>query len=184
MQKRAFDADVNVRLAVAAELVTVDSSADAIRSALIKDSDANVVQTMVNSLAMSHAARYARELTNIAKMQDVPTRRVIIRALPDMLDDENANAVMAFISNELFDGDSSIRITAMYALAEIARRTNDPVLADNAVTSISMTLQDRDERIQWHTILALAATQMGSAKSLIESSDNTLAVKTALTRIK
>ncbi len=183
-QKRAFDTDVRKRAQVAAELVSVDSSADAVRSALLKDSDPHVVQTMINALAFSHATRFARELTNLAKTQDEETRRVILRALPDMIDAENANAVTAFISNELFDPSLNIRIASMYALAQIARRTNDPVIADNAITSISMTVQDKDSRVQWHTLLALAETQMGSAKALIQSSTHTQAAQIALSRIK
>ena len=168
-QKRAFDSDWKIRAALAHELVRSDASADALRSALIKDSEPRVVHAMIDSLARTASTRFAREVIQIAKMKDVQTRTLMIRAMPDLLDDTNATAVMAFVSNELFDANAEVKIAALYALSQIARRSKDPVVIDNAISSMSLTVQDKDPRIVHHTLLALAETGHASVYPLLDA---------------
>ena len=168
-QKRAFDTDWTVRAALALELVRANASADALRSALLKDSEPRVVHAMVDSLARTSAARFAREMIQIAKMDDVNTRLLMIRAMPDLMDDANATAVTAFVSNELFDVDANVKVAALYALSQIARRSKDPVITDNAISSMSLTVQDKDPKIVHHTLLALADTGHASVYPLLDA---------------
>ena len=170
-QKKTFDNDWTVRAALALELAQVNASADALRNALIKDSEPHVVHAMIDSLARMHETRFARELIQIAKMETEDTRLLILRAMPSLMDETNATAVTAFVSNELFDGAPMIKIAALYALARIAHDTKDPVIADNAISSMSLTVQDKDKRIVHHTLLALADTGHPSVYPLLDAAE-------------
>ena len=169
LKQAVYATDPEVRRAAAQTLSRGDAGLDPLRSVLLRDSDARVAETMVLGLANLPDSPFARDLIQHAKTAPLSVRLAILRILPAIMTANTAHSIAAFVANEAFDTDIDIKISAIHALAQIALRSTDPIIADNAITSLALTAQDKDPRIVHHTLLALARTQSPSVRDIFTS---------------
>ena len=169
LKQAVYATDPEVRRAAARALSLGDAGLDPLRSILLRDSDARVSEAMVLGLANLPESPFARDLIQHAKTAPLPVRLAILRILPAIMTANTAHTIAAFVANEAFDPDIDIKISAIHALAQIALRSADPIIADNAITSLALTTQDKDPRIVHHTLLALARTQSPSVRDIFAS---------------
>ena len=158
LTKRAYDTKPAVRRDVARATATIDTTGDALRLILLRDSDLSVGITLLAAVSRRPAADVSPALVKeiTARAANEPDMKIAaLYALPRVLNDKNAQAVSAFASGEMFDTDERVKIAAIRALGYIARNASDPVIAENAKSSLSLTMQDRSPSIVHHTMRAL-----------------------------
>ena len=156
LTKRSYDADLRVRRDVARATQWLDTSADSLRSVLLHDSDTTVFAALLAAIAKRPAEQISPALVREITARKEPDCTIAaLFALPALMNEKTTQSITAFASNEMFHDDVRVKIAAIRALGEIARRTNDPVIADNAKTSLSLTLQDKSPSIVHHTKKAL-----------------------------
>ena len=154
----------------------LDASADSLRAILLKDGDETVVETLLRQFSF----RPSEEIST-AMVKDItarverskPLKMAALTVLPDMMNEKTSHVITTFVSNEMFDEDVNVRITAIRALSRIAIVSKDPVVADNAISSLALTAQDKSSAIVHHTLTALARTHQPSAVDIIRRAKDT-----------
>ena len=165
----ALDANAAVRRDVAYATRWIGESGDSLRSVLLKDSDDLVVTALVAQLVRHPSVSLPLVKEVIARAERSPRVAVLaLYALPRVMQEKTAQSVTAFAGNEMFDGDMSVRIAAIRALSEIGSASRDPVVVDNAVTSLALTAQDASPEIATHTLMGLARIRVASAQDIVE----------------
>lgn len=165
----ALDANAAVRRDVAYATRWIGESGDSLRSVLLKDSDDLVVTALVAQLVRHPSVSLPLVKEVIARAERSPRVAVLaLYALPRVMQEKTAQSVTAFAGNEMFDGDMSVRIAAIRALSEIGSVSRDPVVVDNAVTSLALTAQDASPEIATHTLMGLARIRVASAQDIVE----------------
>ena len=170
MTQQAFHDDVGVRRSVAYGVRYLDERGDSLHHTMIQDGDATVARLAMISLS-GRTGRISAALVKsvIARAgRDSDLRLAALYALPYVISEETAQSITTFAGNEMFDGDDAIRIAAIRALSRVAVRSADPVIGENAVTSLALTAQDRDPVIVYHTLLALSRAPQPSAAEIVK----------------
>ena len=148
----------------------LNSSADSLRTTILRDSDETVVQTLLRQFPK----RPKEEISN-AMVKEITARAerssalkiAVLNILPFLMNEKTNLTVTTYASNEMFDSDIQVRIASIRALSEIAVRTNDPIVADNAINSLALTVQDQSDEIVHHTLVALAKTRNPAVADII-----------------
>ncbi len=167
----AYNADVNVRRDIARTTEWLDNAGDSLRSILLKDSDDDTASLVILLTSRRPASEISlplfKEMTARAeRSKDV--KIALLHAMPRMMNEKTVQTIATYAGNEMFDADMSIKIAAIRALSDIARLTSDPVVADNAVTSLALTAQDKSKSVVHHTIRALERTKLPAAQEIID----------------
>ncbi len=176
LTSEAYNSKVGMRRDVAYATRWIDTSGDALRVIMLKDADETVAQTLIAQIAK----RPAEEIS-LALVKDITARAersanlkvAALYALPFVMNEKTIQTISTYASNEMFDNDINVKIAAIRALSQIAQKTKDPVIADNAITSLALTAQDKSESIVYHTLMALAKTHAPAAREIIERAKST-----------
>ncbi len=172
----AYHADKNVRQDVAYCTQWLDNAGDALRLIMYKDADESVSAMAIIQTALRPASEISlpliKEMTARAE-RSANLKVAVLHALPRMINEKTVQTIATYAGNEMFDNDPAVKIASIRALSEIARRTNDPVIADNAVTSLALTVQDKSSSIVHHTLVALGKTKLPAAREIIERARTT-----------
>ena len=172
----AYHADKNVRQDVAYCTQWLDNAGDALRLIMYKDADESVSAMAIIQTALRPASEISlpliKEMTARAE-RSANLKVAVLHALPRMINEKTVQTIATYAGNEMFDNDPAVKIASIRALSEIARRTNDPVIADNAVTSLALTVQDKSSSIVHHTLVALVKTKLPAAREIIERARTT-----------
>lgn len=170
LTQQAFHAQVGVRRAVAYGVRYLDARGDGLHHTMIQDGDATVARlAMIALLGRTSAVSAALVKSVIARAgRDAELRLAALYALPYVISEETAQSITTFAGNEMFDGDVEIRIAAIRALSRVAVQSKDPIIGENAVTSLALTAQDRDPVIVYHTLLALSRAPQTSAAEIVK----------------
>lgn len=167
----AYNSDVKVRHDISYATKYFDTAGDSLRSILIKDSDETTASLVIVQTARRPVSDI--QLSLIKEMmarseRSASVKIALLHAIPRMMNDKTIQTISTFASNEMFDGDISVKIAAIRALSEIAQRTEDPVIADNAITSLALTTQDKSKSIVHHTLQALKRTNLPAAREILD----------------
>ncbi len=154
----------------------MDTAGDALRTALIRDNDETVIEAVIRQFPF----RPADEIST-AMVRDLTARvershslkMAVLAVLPEMMNEKTSHVITTYVSNEMFDDNIHVRIAAIRALSRIAVVSQDPVVVDNAITSLALTAQDKSPTIVYHTITALARTHNPSAADIIRRAKTT-----------
>ncbi len=167
----AYHSDVKVRQDIAYTAKWLDNAGDSLRSILIKDSEESVASLVMIETAQRPAQEISlslvKEMTARAE-QSTKVRVALLHAIPRMMNEKTTQTIATYASNEMFDNDISVKIASIRALSEIAQRTKDPVIADNAITSLALTAQDKSKSIVHHTLRALERTGLPAAQEILD----------------
>lgn len=169
LTQQAFHEQVGVRRAVAYGVRYLDERGEGLHHTMIQDGDASVARlAMVALTGRTRGVSAALVKSVIARAgRDADLRLAALYALPYVISEETAQSITTFAGNEMFDGDDDIRIAAIRALSRVAFESKDPIIGENAVTSLALTAQDRDPVIVYHTLLALSRAPQASAAEIV-----------------
>ena len=167
---RAYHDSPTVRRDVAYSTRWLNSSADSLRSTILKDSDETVVATLLRQFIKRPkdeiTTAIIKEITNRVENSS-KLKIAALNVLPSLMNEKTKLSITTYAGNEMFDQDVQVRIAAIRALSDIATLTDDPIVADNAITSLALTAQDKSDEIVHHTLVALAKTRNPSAAEII-----------------
>lgn len=170
LTKDAYNADVKVRRDIARTMRWLDNGGDPLRSILLKDSDDDTASLVILLTSRRPASQISlplfKEMTARAE-RSKNVRIALLHAMPRMMNEKTVQAIATYAGNEMFDADMAIKIAAIRSLSDIARLTSDPVVADNAVTSLALTAQDKSKSVVHHTLRALERSNHPSARDII-----------------
>ena len=173
---KAHHDNPGIRRDIAASTRWMDTAGDTLRTTMLKDND----ETVVEALLRQFPFRSADEIST-AMIKDITSRverspslkMAVLTILPSMMNEKTSHLITTYVSNEMFDADINVRITAIRSLSKIAIVSGDPVVTDNAITSLALTSQDKSPTIVYHTITALARTHNPSAIEIIQRAKTT-----------
>ncbi len=148
----------------------MDTAGDTLRTTMIRDNDETVVESVLRQFPFRPADEIStamvRDITGrVERSQSL--KMAVLAVLPEMMNEKTSHLITTYVSNEMFDDNIHVRITAIRALSRIAVISQDPVVVDNAITSLALTAQDKSPTIVYHTITALARTRHTSAADII-----------------
>lgn len=171
LNKDIYHEKAAMRTDIAYALGFAQSDADALRMTLLKDSDHNVVQILISRLPKLTPANvtqpFVKEIISRTEREN-DLKIAALHAVPYLLNEKTAQTIATFASSEMFDNDIAVKIAAIRALSLIARNASDPVIAENAVTSLALTAQDKSPEIAHHTLRALERSNAPAAREIIE----------------
>ncbi|MBO4351374.1 MAG: hypothetical protein J6A01_10565 [Proteobacteria bacterium] len=176
LTSEAYNSQAGMRRDVAYATRWIDTSGDALRVIMLKDSDETVAQTLIAQIS-----KRPPDEISLALVKDITARAersanlkiAALHALPFVMNEKTIQTISTYASNEMFDNDINVKIAAIRALSNIAQKTKDPVIADNAITSLALTAQDKSPSIVHHTLMALAKTHAPAAREIIERAKST-----------
>ena len=171
LNKDLYHEKATLRTDIAYALGNAGSDADAMRMILLKDADAHVVQILISRFQKLSPQNITQPFVKdvIARTERENDLKIAaLHALPYLLNEKTAQSIATFASSEMFDNDTAVKIAAIRALGLIARNASDPVISDNAVTSLALTAQDKSPEIAHHTLRALERSNASSAREIIE----------------
>ena len=168
----AYHDSPTMRRDVAYSTRWLNTSGDTLRTTILRDSDETVVMTLLRQFP-----KRPREEISLPMIKEITARAerssalkiAVLNIIPLMMNDKTHLSITTYASNEMFDQDVQVRIAAIRALSEIAIRTEDPVVADNAISSLALTVQDESEEIVHHTLVSLAKTRNPVVANIIAS---------------
>lgn len=168
--KYMYAQDPATRRDIAYGLRWIGESGDSLRAALLKDGDESVAENVLLSMAGMTPERLtpamAKEIFSRAKQSDA-LRIVALTVLAGLAGEKNGQIVTASIANEMFDDNIVVKIAAIRALTEIAKHNSNPILRENAVSSLSLTAQDASPAVVFHTLRGLKAANAPDADRLL-----------------
>ena len=158
LTRHAYDADVAVRRDVASATQWIGTSGDALRVILLRDSNETVVMTTMHRIskrpALEISPAIVKEMTS--RVTQAPQLKMALcYVIPNLMNEKTTHAITTYAGSELFDDDERVKIAAIRALAAIAQKTEDPIVADNAKTALALTMQDKSPSIVYHTKKAM-----------------------------
>ena len=162
LNAQAYHDSPTMRRDIAYSTRWLNTSGDTLRTTILRDSDETVVMTLLRQFPK----RPKNEISN-AMVKEITARAersaalkiAVLNILPLLMNEKTNLTVTTYASNEMFDTDIQVRIASIRALSEIAVRTEDPIVADNAINSLALTVQDKSDEIVHHTLVALAKTR-------------------------
>ncbi|MBR4984426.1 MAG: hypothetical protein IKY83_01625 [Proteobacteria bacterium] len=171
LTKDLYHEKASVRTDIAFAVGFAGSDADALRTSLLKDTDAAVVQILISRFQRlspeTVTPPFVKEILSRTE-READLKIAALHALPWLMNEKNSQAIATFASSEMFDNDTAVKIAAIRALGLIAQNASDPIVADNAVTSLALTAQDRSPEIAHHTLRALERSNAPAAREIIE----------------
>ncbi len=176
LMEQAYHSNSAVRSDVAYATQWLDGSADALRTVMLKDSDEMVVMILLSQTAKRPAAEISLAMVKefIARTErSFDLKIAALHALPFMMNEKTAQTISTFAANEMFDDPEAVKIAAIRSLGQIAVLSTDPMIQDNAVTSLALTAQDKSPSIVHHTLMALGKTKVPAAREIIERAKST-----------
>ncbi len=168
--KYMYAQDPATRRDIAYGLRWIGENGDSLRAALLKDSDGTVAENVLLSMTGMTPERLtpaiSKEIFSRAKQSD-DLRIVALTVLAGLVGEKNGQIVTASIANEMFDANIVVKIAAIRALTEIAKNNSDPILRDNAMSSLALTAQDASPAVVFHTLRGLKAAKAPDADRLL-----------------
>ena len=170
--KRAYDSDAAVRRDVAYGLRWIGENGDSLRASLLKDSDESVVLNVLWGLGQVAAegvsVSMAKEIISRSK-QSEELRIVGMQVMATKVSEKNGQTISTYISNEMFDASLAVKIAAIRALSAIAKSPADPLMRENALSSLALMAQDASSVVVFHTLRGLVDAQAPDIDSLLSS---------------
>ncbi|MFA5625318.1 MAG: hypothetical protein WC966_09755 [Bradymonadales bacterium] len=178
-----YSSDYGLRRDLAFALRFMDHS-DEYASELIKDTEASIVNTSIESMRVAGRSDFAQKLIQNAKGAPKHTRLSSLANIAALIDKKNEKNILSFVSNEAFDSDIEIKLAAISSLSQIVSYSQNSEIRENALLSLALTAKDPKPEISTATLAALAKTQSPQAlapiKEALTQNENIEAVLDAI----
>ena len=92
-----------------------------------------------------------------------------MQVMSTKVSDKNGQTISTYISNEMFDASLAVKIAAIRALSAIAKSPADPLMRENALSSLALMAQDASSVVVFHTLRGLVDAQAPDIDSLLSS---------------
>lgn len=172
LANNAYDADVSVRRDVAYALRWMGRNGDSLRASMLRDSDESVVLNALWGLGQldkdALSVAMSKEIISRSK-QSTGLRIVAMQMMAIKAGGKNSQTISTYIGNEMFDANVDVKIAAIRALSEIARNVAEPLMRENAMSSLALMAQDVSPVIVFHTLRGLSAAEAPGIDNLLSS---------------